>query len=204
MTEFEKFASDKQTELRAQQAQHVRLCEMDEKILTGITNRLAALERSEKSVTYTVDQMLKFMNAKLLKPQRLVSLSYEEEERRALRGWWRFDWKLNLACFRPLEELGALVRRPDLFREKVRELVMYMSDEYPMWLKRKLQKRKKRKKKREQAQRLQEEREAETSGQHEAEQRGNTEASGANPEERHTFEIQLLPILKLFAENAPN
>ena len=135
MTEFEKFASDKQTELRAQQAQHVRLCEMDEKILTSITKRLAALERSEKAVTYTVDQMLKFMNAKLLKPQRLVSLSYEEEERRALRGWWRFDWKLNLACFRPLEELGALVRRPDLFREKVRELVIFMCDQIPMWLK---------------------------------------------------------------------
>ena len=196
MTEFEKFASDKQTELRAQKAQHVHLCEMDERILTGITKRLEAMERSEKSVTYTVDQMLKFMNAKLLKPQRLVSLSYEEEERRALRGWWRFDWKLNLACFRPLEELGALVRRPDLFREKVRELVMYMSDEYPMSFKRKLQKRKKRKKKREQAQRLQEEREAETSGQHEAEQRGNTEAAGANPKERPLFETQIAPNLE--------
>ena len=91
-----------------------------------------------------------------------------------------------------------------MFREKVRELVMYMSDEYPMWLKRKLQKREKRKKRREQAKRLQEELFAESQGQHEAEQRGNTEASGANPEERPPFEIQLLPILKLFAENAPN
>ena len=81
---------------------------------------------------------------------------------------------------------------------------MKKSEDFPMWLKLKLQRREKRKKKREQAKRLQEELFAESQGQHEAEQRGNTEASGANPEERHTFEIQLLPILKLFAENAPN
>ena len=73
---------------------------------------------------------------------------------------------------------------------------MYMSDEYPMSFKRKLQKRKKRKKKREQAQRLQEEREAETSGQHEAEQRGNTEAAGANPKERPLVETQIAPNLE--------
>ena len=78
------------------------------------------------------------------------------------------------------------------------------SDDFPMWLQGKLEKRKKRKKKREQAKRLQEELFAESQGQHEAEQRGNTEASGANPEERPLLEIQLLPILKLFAENAPN
>ena len=81
---------------------------------------------------------------------------------------------------------------------------MKISEDFPMWLKLKLQRRKKRKKKREQAKRLQEELFAESQGQHEAEQRGNTEASGANPEERPPFEIQLLPILKLFAENAPN
>ena len=81
---------------------------------------------------------------------------------------------------------------------------MNMDDDFPMWLEWKLQKRKRSKNQRLQAKRLQEEREAETQGQHEAEQRGNTEASGANPEERPPFEIQLLPILKLFAENAPN
>ena len=75
------------------------------------------------------------MNASLFKPQRLVSLTYEEEERRALRGWWRFDWKLNLACFRALEELAAVTRKPKLFRQRVRELVIFMSDQIPMWLK---------------------------------------------------------------------
>ena len=107
----------------------------DEKILGAIHKRLEAIARSERNEKATLDQLLRFMNARLMKPQRLVSLTFEEEERRALRGWWRFDWKLNLACFRPLEELGALVRKPDLFREKVRELVIFMCDQIPMWLK---------------------------------------------------------------------
>ena len=64
-----------------------------------------------------------------------MSLTFEEEERRALRSWQRFDYKLNLACFRPLEELGRVVRMPEHFRANVRSLVIYMSDQIPMWLK---------------------------------------------------------------------
>ena len=75
------------------------------------------------------------LNATLHKPQRLVSLTYEEEERRALRSWHRFDWKLNLACFRPLEELAEVVRDPEAFRTNVRDLVIFMNDQIPMWLK---------------------------------------------------------------------
>ena len=74
-------------------------------------------------------------NARLFRPQRLVSLTYDEEERRALRGWFRFDHKLNLACFRPLEELAELVKDPEMFRECVRDLVIFMNDQIPMWLK---------------------------------------------------------------------
>ena len=107
----------------------------DEKILGAIHKRLEAIARSERNERATLNQLLNFMNARLMKPQRLVSLTYEEEERRALRGWWRFDWKLNLACFRPLEELDKLVRKPKLFRENVRDLVIFMSDQIPMWLK---------------------------------------------------------------------
>ena len=107
----------------------------DEKILRAIDKRLETMECSEKNVDFTIEQLLKFMNARLFKPQRLASLNYEEEERRALRGWWRFDWKLNLACFRSLKELGKLVRKPKLFRENVRDLVIFMSDQIPMWLK---------------------------------------------------------------------
>ena len=79
--------------------------------------------------------MMSEWNARLSRPQRLVSLTYDEEERRALRGWFRFDFKLNVACFRPLEELSHLVSEPEMFRENVRDLVVFMNDQIPMYLK---------------------------------------------------------------------
>ena len=52
-----------------------------------------------------------------------------------MRSWHRFDWKLNVACFRPLEELADVVKDPQAFREHVRDLVIFMNDQIPMWLK---------------------------------------------------------------------
>ena len=135
MDEFRKLARKRQDELMALKNEKVHLEWQDEKILGAIHKRLEAIARSERNEKATLDQLLRFMNARLMKPQRLVSLTFEEEERRALRGWWRFDWKLNLACFRPLEELSALVRKPKLFRQRVRELVIFSNDQIPMWLK---------------------------------------------------------------------
>ena len=135
LLEFQRVARVTQAELEAKRAAQKCLSSYDATVLKAIEKRLAAVERDEKNELYTVDQLLAYLNARLFKPQRLVSLTYEEEERRCLRGWWRFDWKLNLACFRPIDELGELVRQPELFRETVRELIIYMNDQIPMWLK---------------------------------------------------------------------
>ena len=124
-----------QAELKAKRNAVRCLSSHDARTLKAIEQRLEAMQREERNVDYTIEQMLHHMNARLYKPQRMVSLTYEEEERRALRGWWRFDHKLNLACFRLVEELFALVRKPEMFREKVRELVIFMNDQIPMWLK---------------------------------------------------------------------
>ena len=104
-------------------------------LMMAIEKRHLAHERSEKNSEYALTQMLHYFNARLFKPQRLVSLTYEEEERRALRSWHRFDWKLNLACFRPLEELALVVKDPEAVRKHVRDLVIFMNDQIPMWLK---------------------------------------------------------------------
>ena len=42
---------------------------------------------------------------------------------------------MRSGCFRPLEELANLVRDPEGFRKNVRDLVIYMNDQIPMWLK---------------------------------------------------------------------
>ena len=68
-----------------------------QKLLSAIDKRLAAMRKCSKNNEYTLRQMLTHFNARLLKPQRMVSLSYDEEDRRCCRTWWRFDKKLHLA-----------------------------------------------------------------------------------------------------------
>ena len=81
-------------------SESVVLSAREHKEQKAIAQRLTKLAQSPKAIEYTIDYMCKDFDARLYKPQRLVSLSYEEEEKRALEGWWWFDWMLNLACFR--------------------------------------------------------------------------------------------------------
>ena len=111
MGEFGKVSEMKKSEFKGlQPGGKLRL--RDEKCMLAIVKRLEAHEKSEKNCEFTLSQMLHHFNARLFKPQRLVSLTYEEEERRAVRSWHRFDWKMNVACFRPLEELADVVNDP--------------------------------------------------------------------------------------------
>ena len=52
-----------------------------------------------------------------------------------MRSWHRFDWKLNLVCCRPLEELALVVKDPEAVRKNARDLVIFMNALIPMWLK---------------------------------------------------------------------
>ena len=72
---------------------------------------------------------------RLYKPQRLLSISLEEEQRRALSGWHSFDEAVRLACFDPLDQLTDFCPNPQAFRDQVSDLVIFMSDQVPMWLK---------------------------------------------------------------------
>ena len=59
-----------------------------QKFLSAIEKRLKAIQKGSKNNEYTLRQMLNHVNARLMKPQRMVSLSFEEEERRCCRTWW--------------------------------------------------------------------------------------------------------------------
>ena len=74
MEVFFDLARKRQTELMAKKTQHVPLEWKDEKILEAIDKRLKSMDASKKNVKYTLDQLLRFMNARLWKPQRLRKL----------------------------------------------------------------------------------------------------------------------------------
>eukprot|EP00959_Pyramimonas_sp_CCMP1952_P375316 7860681-Pyramimonas_sp.AAC.1 len=86
-------------------------------------------------VQYTSEFIKDTYGIRLFKPQRLLSISLEEEEKRALHGWWSFDEALRLACVDPVSDLDDHVADPQGFRDSVEDLVIFMSDQVPMWLK---------------------------------------------------------------------
>ena len=86
-------------------------------------------------VTYTAEFIKDLYGIRLYKPQRLLSISLEEEEKRALQGWWSFDEAFRIAAVSPVSQLEDLVADPQGFRENVENLVIFMSDQVPMRLK---------------------------------------------------------------------
>ena len=122
LLEFEKVSERRKSEFKGLQTGG-RLSFTDDKCMRAIEKRLAAHTKSSKNEDLTLSQMLHHFNARLAKPQRLVSLTYEEEERRALRSWNRFDFKLHQACFMPVEELANVVRDPEGFRREARNYI---------------------------------------------------------------------------------
>ena len=122
LLEFEKVAERMRSEFKGLQTGG-RLSFTNDKCMRAIEKRLATHAKSSKNEDLTLRQMLHHFNARLAKPQRLVSLTYEEEERRALRSWNRFDFKLHQACFMPVEELANVVRDPEGFRREARNYI---------------------------------------------------------------------------------
>ena len=75
--------------------------------------------------------LMRHVGSKLLKPQRLIHLSTEEEKKRAHLSWRMYDYSLYLVCFAPLEELGKHVLEPAKVRERAKDLVVIHSDQIP-------------------------------------------------------------------------
>ena len=53
--------------------------------------------------------LMREIGSRLLKPQRLIDLTTEEEKQRAHLSWRMYDYCLYLVCFAPLDELGKYV-----------------------------------------------------------------------------------------------
>ena len=101
----------------------------DKKLHAAIKKRLQACEKLVKNVEYTVQYMLDEFDARVYKPQRLLSIPLEEEERRALAGWQAFDDALRMATLDDVEELDTHVFDGQAFRDNVKDLVIFMSDQ---------------------------------------------------------------------------
>jgi len=102
------------------------------KLKIAIQNREAGLERRfEANKMKLMYLLMREIGSRLLKPQRLIHLSTEEEKARAHLSWQMYDYSLYLISFAPIEELAQYVLKPEMVREFAKDCVIVHSDQIP-------------------------------------------------------------------------
>ena len=99
-----------------------------------VTKRMKSFQ-IEHGRDYLVRQLQKYLGARLWKPQRLVSLTFEQERGRTEATWMHYDDCLwNLAtCDRSFLDRRCAV--PEQMIENMSDAVLLFSDQIPIWLK---------------------------------------------------------------------
>ena len=84
---------------------------------------------------YWGNRMSFVCEARLLKPQRLLTLTFEEEKKRVFESWKDWDRKQWEMCFGDLAWLEKHVVDPETFRGNIKHTVLKWSDQIPFWVK---------------------------------------------------------------------
>ena len=74
-------------------------------------------------------RLMSFMKARLLKPQRLVDISTDEERRRLEQTWKLMDERLHLCASGAAEQLKKQVGDPESFIKQRKDLAILQSDQ---------------------------------------------------------------------------
>jgi hypothetical protein len=135
MTEFDYVLGQKIQELETERNLTGSLGEQKAKVLQYAIRRRESHKKSPKARDATIVQMQKLFRCRLLKPQRLIHLSLEQECKRLCESWQFWDHTMWLACFADEKELGTHVVDAGTFREHVKKTVIAMSDQMPFWIK---------------------------------------------------------------------
>ena len=101
----------------------------------ALKTRLEKITASTVYLNTTKKELLKFCGARLLKPQRFVNLTLEEEKARAHVTWMSYDKLMDLAAFGTPEELSEVIANGEEWVENRENTVLGWSDQIPVWVK---------------------------------------------------------------------
>ena len=104
-------------------------------VLKKMQKRVHDLSNSYRYRISFTRRMLESLHLKVLKPQRLVLLTPEEEKARAHVTWQGFDEVMWLAAYGSEEDLRGLVVDPKEFIKDRKDIVMIFTDQVPYWAK---------------------------------------------------------------------
>ena len=94
--------------------------------------RLVMLKKKDYKKEY-VKSLMRFCGVSYLKPQRMLSLTYEEEKIRCRLTWMQFDKRMyDLACG-DVNVLKKYVVDANIMLKRIEDCVMCFSDQVPWW-----------------------------------------------------------------------
>ena len=135
LVEFQELLKAKIDELENEKKITGMLTASRVRLLDACTKKRDKMHDKTKNQEKTVDQMQKLFGCRLLKPQRLCSMTLEEEAERVCETWYLFDFVQWLAAFADTEELAEHVIDPVEFRKNIKATVICMSDQMPFYIK---------------------------------------------------------------------
>jgi len=108
----------------------------EHKLKFNVDQKLRRLDKNyEKTAERCKVYMMKLFGARLLKPQRLLSIPPAEEKKRYLSTVHFSDYMLSVACFGDEALLAKWINKPAKFIRNRRLLVISHSDQVPMLVK---------------------------------------------------------------------
>ena len=111
-----------------------KLSHLEMQRVENLRKRLKALDK-DHSVRWLGNMIQRHLEARLLKPQRVMTLSMDEEKMRALNTWMLFDWIMDQMVRRSEKFFRARFAAPRPAMRNVSETVLMFSDQIPCWLK---------------------------------------------------------------------
>ena len=102
--------------LEAKAETAVGLTRLEVRQLAELKVKLPKLSKTQTTRKYWASRLKAVVGARLLKPQRMLTLSLKEEERRVIETWKDWDHKMHQICFGPLSFLEKHVFDPKMFR----------------------------------------------------------------------------------------
>ena len=94
-----------------------------------------ALKKSSKNMDKRGQQLVKWMGAKIRKPNLETQLSAVEQQVRAELSWHYFDWQLHRMISGDEAQLKKMFSKPAEAMRSMKQAVIRCSDQVPIWIK---------------------------------------------------------------------
>ena len=118
-------------ELRASQG---KLSEGDASLVVEYKTRLLKIANSRSYLKHTKRELMLKAGTRMLKPQRKLNISPQEEEVRCQCTWQDWYYKMWVVAFGDADQLAEFVHDPNEFMKDRKKTVVGTNDQVPLWI----------------------------------------------------------------------